>query len=76
MRNEKRSDGLISLICFWTQVDWAFDPVVKLHPKRQTKQVAKGQQEIDGFFSKLSQMKIADKLKERKVNEVEGERFS
>ncbi len=55
-------------------MDWTFDPVVEAPSEEANeKQVAKGQQEIDGFFSKLSQMKIADKLKERKVNEVEGE---
>ena len=55
-------------------MDGAFDPVVEAPSEEANeKQVAKGQQEIDGFFSKLSNVKVADKLKERKVNEVEGE---
>ena len=55
-------------------MDGSLDPVVEDPSKEANeKQVAKGQQEIDGFFSKLSHVKIAEKLKERKVNEVEGE---
>ncbi len=55
-------------------MDGTFDEVVEAPSEEANeKQVAKGQQEIDGFFSKLSNMKIADKLKEGKVNEVEGE---
>ena len=55
-------------------MDGTFDPMVEDPPKEANeKQVAKGQQEIDGFFTKLCHVKIAEKLKERKVNEVEGE---
>ena len=55
-------------------MDGTFDPLVEDPPEEANeKQVAKRQQEIDGFFSKLSHVKIAEKLKERKVNEVEGE---
>jgi hypothetical protein len=56
-------------------VNGAFDPVVE-GPTEETngKKVAQGQQEIGGFFSKLSDMQIAEKLEERKVNEVQGER--
>ena len=55
-------------------MDGTFDPVVEAPSKEANeKEVAKRQQEVGRFFSKLSKMKIADKLKERKVNEVEGE---
>ena len=55
-------------------MDGSLDPVVEAPSEEANeKQVAKGQQEIGRFFSKLSNVKVADKLKERKVNEVEGE---
>ena len=52
-------------------MDRTLDPVVE-DPSEEAneKQVAQGHQEIDGFFSKLSDMQIAEKLEERKVNEV------
>ena len=52
-------------------MDGTLDPVVE-GPSEEAneKQVAQGQQEIDGFFSELGNMKIAEKLEERKVNEV------
>ena len=52
-------------------MDGTLDPVVE-EPSKQAyrNQVDQGQKEVDGFFSKLSNMQIAEKLEERKVNEV------
>ena len=49
-------------------MDGTFDPVVE-DPSEEAneKQIAQRQQEVDGFFSKLGNVKIADKLEERKV---------
>ena len=59
---------------FGPKVNGTLDPMVE-EPSEETNQsqVDQRKQEVSRFFSKPSNMKIADKLKEWKVNEVEGE---
>ena len=52
-------------------MDGTLDPMVE-EPSKQAyrKQVDQGQQEVDGFFSELSDMQVAEELEKGKVNEV------